>query len=527
MALVFRTDQSIPLTNDQVDNNFKYLRDQVNLKYNISDVTAANLSLKLRTTAANQTTLALSQANAINAWLLRDLEPLSGVPVITDKSSIVARNSSGGITVSTVTGALTGNADTATLAASATKLATARTINGVSFDGTANISVADASKLPLSGGTLSGKLILSASQSLSASINFGASATSPDTGNKANGDVWATTSGLFYHIQGQTDQVSPIASPTFTGIPKAPGYSGIASQIITLTHLDNATTTLNTAIALKANIASPTFTGAAKAPTPASSSNDTTLATTAYVTSGIANKASDITTAYQTSISSAIATYNTTVNQSLALKANIDSPTFTGIPTTITPTTGNNSTQIANTAFITSAIATYSAIFNAEISALKDSIASTRPVPVGSVFYIVTSTVPFGYLEANGQSVSREIYSLLWQLLGRPNTGNGSTTFSLPDLRGEFIRGWDHERGIDTNRILGSIQYGSFEEHQHAYVDTYYRESDNYGGSGNRGIGSRATDYDNEDFNYNRTTAKTGGNETRPRNVALMPIIKW
>ena len=50
--------------------------------------------------------------------------------------------------------------------------------------------------------------------------------------------MWATTSGLFYHIQGQTDQVAPLLSPTFTGTARAPGYTGLPDQIITLSHLD-------------------------------------------------------------------------------------------------------------------------------------------------------------------------------------------------------------------------------------------------------------------------------------------------
>lgn len=61
-------------------------------------------------------------------------------------------NSSDVISAPSFVGALTGNADTAT------KLKTARTINGVSFDGSANITVADSTKLPLTGGTLSGDL---------------------------------------------------------------------------------------------------------------------------------------------------------------------------------------------------------------------------------------------------------------------------------------------------------------------------------------------------------------------------------
>ena len=55
----------------------------------------------------------------------------------------------------TATGTITGNAT------SATKLQTARTINNVAFDGTGNITVADGTKLPLAGGTLTGQLICS------------------------------------------------------------------------------------------------------------------------------------------------------------------------------------------------------------------------------------------------------------------------------------------------------------------------------------------------------------------------------
>lgn len=58
----------------------------------------------------------------------------------------------GSITAPSFVGALTGNA------ATATKLATARTINGVAFDGSANITIVDSTKLPLTGGTMSGSL---------------------------------------------------------------------------------------------------------------------------------------------------------------------------------------------------------------------------------------------------------------------------------------------------------------------------------------------------------------------------------
>lgn len=529
MALVFRTDQSTPLTNDQVDNNFKYLRDEINLKYSTSDFTAANISLKLRTTATGQTAYQLAQANAMNAWLVRNLEPLSGLPSTSDKSSLVARDTYGNITVSTITGNLSGTASNATVAASAVKLASAREINGVAFDGTANITIEDSTKLPTIGGSMTGKLNLPSSSSVRAPINIG-SGLSPDSANKVNGDLWATSSGLFYHISGQTDQVAPLASPTFTGIARAPGYDSTPSQIITLTHLDNALNIINTSLSLKAPLSSPTFTGTPSAPTPAASSNDMRLATTEYVTSGITSKAADITTAYQAYTTNAVVAYSNTVNTLLTAKANLASPEFTGVPLAPTANPGTNTTQLATTAFTTGAIANVQNALNSAVTALQDAINATRPVPVGAVFYMYASTVPYGYLEANGQAVSRTTYAALWAYLGSPNTGNGSTTFNVPDLRGEFIRGWDHGRGIDTNREIASVQYSQNQEHNHGMPgDDQLTFANGYGGWSATNRGSFPYDarssYGGGGAIWNTTTE--GGNESRPRNVALMPVIKW
>ena len=75
-------------------------------------------------------------------------------------STIVARDASGNFAAGTITAALSGNASTATT------LQTARTINGVSFDGSANITVADANKLPLAGGTIAGDLAVTGNLSV-------------------------------------------------------------------------------------------------------------------------------------------------------------------------------------------------------------------------------------------------------------------------------------------------------------------------------------------------------------------------
>lgn len=520
MALVFRTDQTTPLTNDQLDNNFKYLRDQNILKYNVTDFTAIKISAQLNTSTA--------QANALNAWTIRDLAPTSTLPVISDKSSIVSRNSFGDITVTTVNGALNGNAASATLATSATKLLNSRTINTVPFDGTADIVVTDTSKLSLAGGSLTGKLVLTASQTTTASINFGSSTAVPT--NPVNGDVWATTSGFFYHINGQTDRVAMIASPSFTGIPKVPGFSGEASQIVAFSHLDATKTELNASIATRAPIASPTFTGTPISPTATVNTNTNQIATTAFVQTSVNNKASDLTTAYQTYTTNAIVAQSNATNILLALKAAIDSPTFTGTPAAPTASAGANSTQIATTAFVSSATNTLQNTLNSAVAALNDLINSTRPVPVASVFYIATSTVPYGYFEANGQTVSRTTYAALWQTLGSPNTGNGSTTFNIPDYRGEFIRGWDHGRGVDTNRDLFTTQYSQNLQHNHGMAgDDQLGFAAGVAGWEGSSRGTFPYDarsvYGSGGQIWNTTT--DGGNESRPRNVALMPIIKW
>ena len=496
---------------------------------NITDFTNANISSALNTLGDTQTTLELAQANALNAWAVQDLYPSFSLPSGGNKSSLVSRNSSGDITVGIVNGALSGNATSATLAANATKLLNSRTINGVAFDGTANINIVDSSKLPLAGGTLTGKLILPVSQTVTASINF-VPGTTPGNSYIADGDMWATLSGFFYRLNGQTDQIAPISSPSFTGIPKVPGFSGEASQIVAFSHLDAAKSDLNASIALKANIASPTFTGAPIAPTAASSTNTNQIATTSFVQTAVANKASDLTTAYQTYTDNANVTQTNAINVLLAAKAALASPTFTGTPLAPTAASGNSSTQIATTAFVSSATNTLQNTLNAAVSALQDLINSTRPVPIGVVMFLPSTIVPYGYFEANGQAVSRTTYAALWEFMGHPNTGDGSTTFNIPDYRGEFIRGWDHGRGIDTNRELGSLQYSQNLAHNHGSAgDDQLAFATGVAGWPGTSRGSFGYDADSRSSGTSQiwNTTTDGGNESRPRNVALMPIIKW
>lgn len=140
---------------------------------------------------------------------------------------------------------------------------------------------------------------------------------------------------------------------------------------------------------------------------------------------------------------------------------------------------------------------------------------STIGVPSGTVISIASTIVPYGYLECNGAAISRSTYSVLFSGIGTIyGNGNGTTTFNIPDLRGEFIRGWDNGRGIDSDRIFGSSQSDQLKSHNHQYASNM--GVSDYGGS-NVASGSPLVS----------TTGFTGGNETRPRNIALMFCIKY
>lgn len=137
-------------------------------------------------------------------------------------------------------------------------------------------------------------------------------------------------------------------------------------------------------------------------------------------------------------------------------------------------------------------------------------------VPSGAVFHFAMETAPAGYLVCNGGAVSRTAFSPLFSAIGtRYGSGDGSTTFNLPDLRGEFIRGADLGRGVDVARLFGSWQPDELRSHGHEGVPLNIHDVD-------RGVGgSSLFSLDNVG-----TTAPTGGVETRPRNIALLSCIK-
>jgi len=138
---------------------------------------------------------------------------------------------------------------------------------------------------------------------------------------------------------------------------------------------------------------------------------------------------------------------------------------------------------------------------------------------VGAVMYFARSSCPNGFLEAKGNpAVSRTTYANLFSAIGTTfGTGDGSTTFNLPELRGEFIRGVDDGRGVDNYRVLGSTQAFAVEAHFHF-------PNFSVGGSGSGPFYSASSA---GGYATNPQSTTYGTNETRPRNVALMACIKY
>ncbi len=139
-------------------------------------------------------------------------------------------------------------------------------------------------------------------------------------------------------------------------------------------------------------------------------------------------------------------------------------------------------------------------------------------VPVGAVLAFPTGIVAPGYLELDGSVQSIATYPDLAAYLGTTyNKGNeGGGNFRLPESRGEFLRGWDHGRGADAGRAVGSYQADELKSHTHQIsAPTSITAS-----GGSTGVILAAGGA------LNWSTTNTGGSETRPRNLAVMWCIK-
>jgi phage-related tail fiber protein len=153
----------------------------------------------------------------------------------------------------------------------------------------------------------------------------------------------------------------------------------------------------------------------------------------------------------------------------------------------------------------------------------------------GAVFMHAANTPPPGSLKANGAAVSRTTYAALFAVIGTTfGVGDGATTFNVPELRGEFLRGWDDSRGIDTSRVFGSAQADCFQGHGHAVnqkttsagaTSFFYNNSSTVNAT--TATSAAATVFEAQGALAAGNGTPRVGNETRPRNVALLACIKY
>jgi len=139
---------------------------------------------------------------------------------------------------------------------------------------------------------------------------------------------------------------------------------------------------------------------------------------------------------------------------------------------------------------------------------------SGNSVPIGTVIWFAASVPPDGYIECNGQSTGS--YPKLAKIVGA----------TVPDLRGVFIRGWDHGRGVNPGRNFGTLE-DSLSNHLSQVKEVH-------SGPGRSNlidipengvwsawlVGGTAGGESSNSF-------RLSGTETRPRNVALLPCIKY
>lgn len=144
--------------------------------------------------------------------------------------------------------------------------------------------------------------------------------------------------------------------------------------------------------------------------------------------------------------------------------------------------------------------------------------------PVGMFGWYAAAIPPIGYLECNGSLVSRVTYAALFAVIGTTfNTGGEAVdVFRLPDVRGRFVRGWNHaaadnnEHDEDIGRVFGSYQADDNKAHTHQWLMI--------GTSGGYDSGSHAIAQNYTGGGW--TTSSSGGGEARPRNIAFLPCIK-
>ncbi|HGX9688445.1 phage tail protein [Escherichia coli] len=292
----------------------------------------------------------------------------------------------------------------------------------------------------------------------------------------------------------------------------------------------------------KAPLNSPALTGTPTTPTAPQGTNSTQIASTAFVMAAIAALVDSSPDALNTLNELAAALGNdpnfaTTMTNALAGKQPKDA-TLTALAELATSADKLPYFTGADRAALTALTSVGRAILGkTSTQGVLDylGLGEGSALPVGVPVPWPSATPPTGWLKCNGAAFSSEMY---------PNLAKAYPTNKLPDLRSEFIRGWDDARGIDSGRILLSSQGYATEDHAHGLpskssivtdstINFYFDEGWVNSGTdiirrGNTNdAGLPAPDYGTFKT-YKQSVAGLGiaASETRPRNIAFNYIVR-
>lgn len=188
----------------------------------------------------------------------------------------------------------------------------------------------------------------------------------------------------------------------------------------------------------------------------------------------------------------------------VASKANIDSPTLTGTPNAPTPADNSDSTRIATTAFVQN-------LFD---------LAKAHAWSPGDMKMRGVNAVEAGWYECDGSAKSRTTDAALFAVIGTTwGVGDGSTTFNLPNLRGEHPRGADNGRGLIADSPGHTVgTYLADQNKAHTHDLPFYANDAGTSGAAQDALGTAGTPV--------LASLSSGAAEARGRSAGVLFVIK-
>jgi len=162
--------------------------------------------------------------------------------------------------------------------------------------------------------------------------------------------------------------------------------------------------------------------------------------------------------------------------------------------------------------------------------------------PPGQLATYAMTSCPAGWLSANGAAVSRSIYSILFSNIGTTwGSGDGATTFNVPDLRGMFVRGTGTNTAYPAavGQAVGTYAADTYLNHNHTATSSDAGHTHSYTGAngggaaapgvGGQGVNNVAATTGTGYASITTTVANstTGGTETKPKNYGVLYCIKY